>query len=151
MSLTDDGLEDDELELGFLTSTPFSSFDTRLLEALASAEDEVMKLTTSEYLKEAVVAATTVRNVVGDADGFVSNHMSTIISNLLVLAAEVVKAPEEFVITCAAALPKAQRLMFLDKAIKELVDHRKALGSLELTHEVRLNIVTETPLGSMET
>lgn len=106
----------------------FTSFDTRLLEKLGIDDKTIKNLTTSEFLREAFIAAGTIANVAGDGDGFIGETANTIRQNLLIALTQIQRAPEEFVIAALATEQNPKdRINRLAATIEALDTHLDAL------------------------
>lgn len=121
----EDASEDElsEFDEYLYKATAHQEFDDRLMKAVQKARDDVDTFVVDEFIAEAYVAATTLRNTLGDADGFASELANTILTNLLVVLQNVSKDPSEFV------------LGFL-RAVKD--DTTRADMASEIIHKVEI-------------
>lgn len=118
---------DAEFDGGYATWATHSEMDPISLGRLAQRKDRVACHTTNEFINEAVLEATMLRNLLGDADGVVADKANTIISNLTVLSLEIQKDPVGFLLSFGRALPNEERDAWARDVIVAMSTFRAAL------------------------
>lgn len=114
----------DEFEVGNFRAISFTEIDDRLLNSLGLAQDRIAKVTTNEFIIEAYLAATNIRNILGDADGMAADAAETIRSNLLVTGIMIQTHPVELIIAASKVAddPKG----FIRQAVVDLIAYEVA-------------------------
>ena len=119
-------LSEDEPELfedGWYANARATELSEAIVTAETAASEKIKSLTANQFIHDAYVAAINLRNVCGDADGFVGEMASTIASNLDLVAAEIKNDPAEMVIAAIRAMPLEERQAMMGKILKTLDDY----------------------------
>lgn len=90
-----------EFEEGIALHRTHREFSEKEADALQAATDKITEVTSNQFLKDAYVAATNIRNVLGDGDAYAAQEAETIRSSILVIAQEIERNPTLFVIRAA--------------------------------------------------
>lgn len=103
--------------------TSHTELDQRLMDAVDKARDHIKGLTVDQFITEAYTAATQLRNILGDADGFASDLAETIRTNLMVVLMELRAKPAEMLVKIALSFEDpVDQLQFLTGMEKTLRD-----------------------------
>jgi flavin-binding protein dodecin len=103
--------------------TSHTELDQRLMDAVDKARDHIKSLTVDQFIQEAYVAGTQLRNILGDADGFAADLAETIRTNLVVVLTELRAKPAEMLVKIALSFDDpVDQLAFLTDAEKTLHD-----------------------------
>lgn len=78
--------------------------DVRLLENAQNAADTLRTFSADEFMCEAIVAATNLRNILGDADGHAYDLAEQIRTNLIVVSMALKADPAAYVIAAALTI-----------------------------------------------
>lgn len=114
----EDPLLDTDFDENLYRATAHTEYDERTLKSIQIAKDNIQRFVVDEFITEAIVAATQLRNVLGDADAHAYDLAQTISDNLMVVSQGISKNPGEFVL----AFLRAQKDPDLrDEMAKEIV------------------------------
>lgn len=83
-----------------------SEMTSRCVQALGASQEELEKLSSNSFIKDAIDSAVFLRNMCGDADAVVAQHCENIRSNLMVVLTEINKDPVSFIACIAQAIPE---------------------------------------------
>lgn len=98
----DDAIEEldltSEFEEALFSGKTYAEVSSREAGAIADAHEKISSLTACTLLTEAYIAATNIRNVIGDGDAYAADQATTIRTNILVLLQELAQQPIRFIL-----------------------------------------------------
>lgn len=114
--MSDDEIEsDDVFDEELYKATSHTEVDQRMVDSLQQAKEDVRKFIVDEFISEAYVAATNLRNILGDADGYAYDQAELIRTNLMVVIQGIKKNPGSFLFAAANSIESDnERLKFLN-------------------------------------
>lgn len=126
----DDEVEQDEVEFddSLFRATSHTETDQRLLDSTQEAKECISRLIVDEFISEAFVTATNLRNLLGDADGMAADMAETIRSNLIVVAQAIVKDPVAYVVAVSKAKPLEEQPQMLQDFVAKVQEYMKTVG-----------------------
>ena len=120
-----DEVEADEFESTNFRAISYTEIDDRLLNALGAANDKITSITTNEFVVDAYIAATSLRNLLGDGDAHAADLSESIRMNLLVASLAIKNSPAEFIIAASKTVEDEDGFIF--SVIDTLMEYRTAL------------------------
>lgn len=100
---------DVEFDPSWGTSTFHNEISSRCADALGASQDQLDKLSSNVFIKDAISSAVFLRSIYGDADGVIADHCENIRTNLMVVLTEINKDPVSFIACIAQAIPDTQK------------------------------------------
>jgi len=120
--LEDNGDEDELFDEHLYRGTSHTEYDERLISSAQKASDDVKRFVVHEFINEAVVAATNLRNLLGDADGHAYDLAETIRANMMIVLQQINKDPGEFVLAFLRAEEDKPTLIAKARSITDKVN-----------------------------
>lgn len=126
-----DGFDDPELneleetveelfEENVYKNTSHSEMDERMAQSVQESKEIISRFVADEFITEAFMAATQLRNILGDADGHAAELAETIRLNLMVVSKAIKSDPGEFVLASIRGSSRDEQLTVLEKVLSKI-------------------------------